>query len=166
MKLDLHYLFSAKYAQWIPLALISLFSLFIIIECAHLILSPLKIEAVSEHVPVISKQDMSSHILTSSLFGVYVPDNLSEANVKKSMLDVTLVGILLSDRPDDSQVIIRSSNGDEKTYKPGDPVPGEAVIKRITANGVLVERHGVLESLSLPKNELTFEPVPKPLKEE
>ena len=51
-------------------------------------------------------------------------------------------------------------------YKIGDKIPGGAIIKRIMAGGVLAERNGALESLSLPKNDLTFEPVAKPLQEE
>jgi general secretion pathway protein C len=100
------------------------------------------------------------------LFGIYVPSDLNEGAVKKSMLNVTLVGILLADKDSESQVIIRSASGEEKTYKIGDKIPGDASVERIMAWGVLVEHNGTLESLSLPKNDLVFEPVPKPLKEE
>lgn len=34
------------------------------------------------------------------------------------------------------------------------------------ATGILVDRRGTLESLSLPKNELIFEPAAKPLTED
>ena len=79
------------------------------------------------------------------------------------MLNVNLVGVLLGNTMDESQVIIQSANGEEQTYKIDDMIPGDAVIKKIMANGVLVERNGTLESLSLPKNDLTFEAVAKPL---
>lgn len=169
MKFDLHYLVSGKYAQWFSLALIIFFSLLIIIECSSLQLSPLSMHTVTEtnqNPPKSVKQDAFKSILKASLFGVYVSNDLNENSVKKSMLDVTLVGILFADQMDDSQVIIGAAGGEEKTYRIGDSIPGDAVIKRIMANGVLVEHHGALESLSLPKNELTFEPVAKPLKEE
>lgn len=169
MKFDLHYLLSGKSAQWCGVALISLFSLLIILECLGLQFSPI-------HTPVVSTTDKNlltanqpedfKSIVHSSLFGVYVSNDLNETSVKKSMLNVTLVGILFAAPIDDSQVIIRASNGEEKTYNMGDTIPGEATIKRITPGGILVERHGALESLSLPKDELTFEPVPEPLKEE
>lgn len=169
MKFDIHYLFSAKYAKWIIISLISLFSLLIIFEYATLFFP-------RAHTPVLAdsnknllaktKTDSSDYILNSSLFGVYVPNDLNEDNVKKSMLNVTLVGILLGDKTEESQVIIRSAGGEENTYKIGDKIPGGALIKRIMAGGVLVERNGTLESLSLPKNDLTFEPVAKPLQEE
>ncbi|WP_392537680.1 type II secretion system protein N [Legionella sp. 227] len=167
MKFDLHALFSAKYAQWIIIAFISLFSILIIAEYTQLIFSPIKIQAapdVGKEVPIIPQQNSFDAILHSSLFGVYVSNNLS--SIKKSMLNVTLVGILFANKLNNSQVIIRSATGEEKTYKLGDTIPGGAVIKRIMASGILVERNGTLESLSLPKNELIFEPVAKPLQGE
>ncbi|KTD52605.1 type II secretion system protein N [Legionella quateirensis] len=169
MKFDIHYLLSARYAKWIIISLISLFSMLIIIEFASILIPYSKNSEASEKETTPSggtKQDTFSDILNSSMFGVYVPNDLNEGNVKKSMLNVSLVGILFADKTDESQVIIRSSSGEEKTYKIGDKIPGGAVIKRIMAGGVLVERDGNLESLSLPKNDLTFEPVAKPLKEE
>ncbi|WP_454780594.1 type II secretion system protein N [Legionella sp. WA2022007384] len=167
MKFDIQALFSAKYAQWIIIALISLFSILIITEYATLIFSPANMQTESvttNEMPVIAKQNSFDAILHSSLFGVYVSDNLT--TIKKSMLNVTLVGILFANQINDSQVIIRSADGEENTYKLGDTIPGGAVIKRIMASGILVERNGALESLSLPKNELIFEPVAKPLEGE
>ncbi|WP_298624054.1 type II secretion system protein N [uncultured Legionella sp.] len=169
MKFDIHHLVSPRYAKWIIISLISLFSVLILFEYTSLFF-PGNQQSSSSDIVINSqgeaKQDSFNAILNTSLFGVYVPDNLNEDSVKKSMLDVTLVGILLADDMEESQVIIRSSSGEEKTYKLDDKIPGGAVIKRIMAGGVLVERNGNLESLSLPKNDLTFEPVAKPLKEE
>ncbi|KTC88483.1 type II secretion system protein N [Legionella cincinnatiensis] len=166
MKFDLLALLTAKYAQWVVIALISLFSLLIISEWSTLFFSA-NVQSPSEtinEVQVTKAQNSFDALLHSSLFGVYVSNNLS--SIKKSMLNVTLVGILFANKINDSQVIIRSANGDEKTYKIGDTVPGGAVIKRIMATGILVDRRGTLESLSLPKNELLFEPTAKPLTED
>ena len=169
MKFDIHYLFSAKYAKWIIISLISLFSLLIIFEYMNFFFPLAHTPVLSDsnkNLPTKTKSDSADYILNSSLFGVYVPNDLNEDNVKKSMLNVTLVGILLGDKTEESQVIIRSAGGEENTYKIGDKIPGGAIIKRIMAGGVLAERNGALESLSLPKNDLTFEPVAKPLQEE
>lgn len=166
MKFDFLALLAAKYAQWIIIALIALFSLLIIGEWSTLFLSQnsqYSSEAVHE-VEVPKIKNSFDAIFQSSLFGVYVSNNL--ASIKKSMLNVTLVGIMFATPINESQVIIRSANGEEKTYKTGDTVPGGAVIKRIMATGILVDRRGTLESLSLPKNELIFEPVAKPLPED
>ncbi|CAM2974176.1 type II secretion system protein N [Legionella worsleiensis] len=169
MKFDIHYLLSPRYAKWIIISLNSLFLILIIAEFFSLLLPDSSINLASEQ-DIISagttKQDSYHDILNSSLFGVYVPNDLNEDNVQKSMLNLNLVGILWADNAEESQVIIRSSSGEEKTYKIGDKIPGGAVIKRIMAGAVLVDRDGNLESLSLPKNDLTFEPVAKPLTEE
>ncbi|STY28700.1 general secretion pathway protein C [Legionella wadsworthii] len=166
MKFDLQALFTAKYAQWIIIVLITFFSLLILSEYASLFYDTNKQhEPVRQNeIPTVTKQNSFDAILNSSLFGVYVSNNLS--TVKKSMLNVTLVGILFGNNLNDSQVIIRSADGEENTYKIGDTIPGGAVIKRIMASGILVERNGALESLSFPKNELIFEPLAKPLEGE
>lgn len=95
--------------------------------------------------------------LTADFFGHYVPKNLNELNVKRSMLNLKVVGIMLASDEDDSKVIIQTAHGNDQTYQVGDDVPGGATIKRITADGVLVYRNGELESLTLPKNDLIFE---------
>lgn len=96
-------------------------------------------------------------------FGDYIPTNIHDAGVKESVLNVEVVGILFSDQDADSQVIIQSAGGHEHTFRMGDTLPGGAVIKRITPQGMLIERMGALESISLPKNELIFEAQPRPL---
>jgi general secretion pathway protein C len=167
MKYDLHFLFSQKYTQWFVVGFIVLFSLLIVYEYSTLFFSSGTVQTIpknNESMQVIKKDDSMNALLSSSLFGVYVSNNLTE--IKKSMLNVTLVGILFANTLHDSQVIIRSANGEEKNYKLGDEIPGGAIIKRILANGILVEHEGNIESLTLPKNDLTFEPVAKPLKEE
>jgi len=169
MKFDSHYLFSAKYARWIISSVIAVFSLLIIYEFSTLLFSFNKGTPKAQmdtNLVIANNENSLNYILNSSLFGVYVPNDLSDDNVKKSMLNVTVVGILLADKTEDSQVIIRSAGGDEKTYNVGDKIPGGVLIKRIMAGGVLVEHNGSLESLSLPKNDLTFEPIAKPLIEE
>ncbi|MGC1183086.1 type II secretion system protein N [Legionella sp.] len=167
MKLDIHYLLSDKYAKWIGFVLIVLFLGLIIGEFFSLRHSSVPVTTIPEkNIPVSTKQDSFNAILTSSLFGVYVSNDLNVRSVKQSLLNVTLVGILFSGNIDDSQVIIRYANAEEKTYGLGDTIPGDALIKRIMATGVLVERQGALESLSLPQDVLTFIPVAEPLREE
>ena len=169
MKFDPSSLFSTKYAQWMSIVFILMFSLLIIVEWSTLIFSSITrppLPAIAEEAHIMNKKNSSNALLHSALFGVYVPNNLNDTSVKKSMLNVTLVGILFANQINESQVIIRSASGDERIYKLGDKIPGGAVIKRIMASGILVEREGTLESLSLTKSELIFEPVAKPLKGE
>ena len=104
--------------------------------------------------------------ITAALFGDYVPSQLDAAGVKKSQLHLTVEGILFSEHEGASQVIIRTGPERVQMFREGDILPGKIVIKRITKDGVLVGREGSLESLSLPKNELQFEPPANPLIEE
>ena len=169
MKFDFQSFIFAKYAKWIPIVLIFFISLLIIYEYASLLFAPnyTQVTEITEKNPQNnSKKDRSQDILKTSMFGVYVPNDLEGAQVKKSTLDVTVVGIMFSTKPEDSQVIIRTANEEEKSYKVGDSIPGGAAIKRIMANGVLVEHDGALESLGLPVDELKFEPQAKPLEQE
>ena len=62
-----------------------------------------------------------------------------------------------------SHVIIRVAGHPEQPFGVGDILPGGAIIKRISSDGVLIEHNGILESLSLPNNALTFEPPIEPL---
>lgn len=98
-----------------------------------------------------------------AVFGDYVPKNINEAEVKQSMLDMKVVGIMFAKNAEKSHVILKTSSGQEQTFMVGDELPGGAVIKGITPDGVLVMRNGSLESLSLPKTTLIFEPPAEPL---
>lgn len=117
-------------------------------------------------VPAQANLRDDSPLFTRSLFGAYVPTNLADADIKQSMLDAEVVGVMFATKEEESQVIIRAGGGGQKTYVIGDVLPGGAIIKRITEKGVVVLHKGALESLSLPKNELIFEAPAKPLIEE
>ena len=95
------------------------------------------------------------------LFGEFVPKQSGSVVIKHSTLDLKIVGILFSTIPNESQVIVLSPGGIETLFKVGDILPHGVVIKRISANSILVSRDGELESLSLPKDQLIFEPPPK-----
>jgi len=98
-----------------------------------------------------------------AFFGDYVPSDLSESGVKQSLLDLKVVGILFSKNEKSSQVIIQIAPGQEQFFKEGDRLPMGVEIKRITQDGVLISRHGLLESLRLPKKKLIMMPRSKPL---
>jgi general secretion pathway protein C len=166
MKLDVHYFLSSKHAKGLIIGLIALFSVLTLREYSTLFLSSLREAPSTLNQPAMTpaKKKSFDALLHSSLFGVYVSNDLNGTNVKKSMLHITLVGVLLGNTEENSQVIIRSANGEEKNYKVQDKIHGGALIKRIMPDGILVEHDGNLESISLPKNELFFEPVAKPLR--
>lgn len=125
-----------------------------------------ELKAVTKTQSLSNKQEPlgpQSPLFTTALFGDYVPANLSEADIKQSMLDVQIVGIMFAGKEAESQVVLRIGSGKEENYVVGDKLPGGAVIKRISPQGVVVLHNGALESLSLPKNELIFDAPLKPL---
>ena len=101
--------------------------------------------------------------LNAPFFGQYTPVISHVGDVKTSRLTYKVVGIMLASREEDSEVMIDTLSGGHLVYHVGDVLPWGTVIKRITSEGIFVERNGELESLSLPKNELIFEPPAKPL---
>lgn len=110
-------------------------------------------------------EETSLTALNKPFFGVYIPARIDSGDIKQSYANLTLVGILFSSDEKQSQAIIRLENAVEQIFHMGDKLAGGITIKRITPEGVLFERHNALERLTLPKNELLFEPLAKPLEE-
>lgn len=123
--------------------------------------------AISEQTRVatnrVTQKSTANMGLNALFFGKYMPVMINVSDVKKSMLTYKVVGIMLAAHDEDSEVIIDTLSGGHQIFRVGDVLPWGTVIKRITSDGIFVERNGELESLSLPKNELIFEPPAKPL---
>ncbi|KTC98835.1 type II secretion system protein N [Legionella erythra] len=164
---ELSFLSLKHYEKAIAIAIVVIFAILTAYELYSLF-KPLDRQLLStQAAPKVTEQSIipRSPVFTAPLFGDYVPVSMDET-IKQSMLDVDLVGIMYSTAPEDSQVLLRSGGGEEKSYRVGDTLPGGAVIKRIGQDGIVVLHNGTLESLSLPKNELRFEEPAKPLLEE
>ncbi len=112
-----------------------------------------------------AKKEKTPKALKVHLFGEYIPDDVGASGVKRSALNISVVGILFDADEKQSHVMLELSEHQVKVFGVGDTLPGGAVIKRITPEGVLLQHQGVLESLSLPKNELRFSPLPEVLKQ-
>ena len=152
----------------IAIALFVLMSMMCVMEIWHAV--RFREPVVSHHIkaPTVTSQaaiDEQSPLFRLPLFGAYVPD-LATAEIKQSTLDFTVVGIMYSDKKDESQVLLQSPEGKDQSFMVGDTLPGGAVIQRIEKSRIIVLYKGALESLRLPKNELLFEAPPKPLLEE
>ncbi|MCH9689896.1 MAG: general secretion pathway protein GspC [Gammaproteobacteria bacterium] len=109
---------------------------------------------------------IKSSAVTVPLFGDYVPNDVEGAGVERSSLDVSVVGILFASDENASHVMLALPGGEVKSFGVGDKLPGGAVIKRITSEGVLLLYQGRMESLILPKNELLFSPPSPVLKQD
>lgn len=168
MKFDLNELWTGKYGKWLVISGCLLFSLLIFFELSRFFLRDhFSLAELDKAPPVVnSPQSSQNNTVHASLFGEYLSPDLNESDIKQSMLNVELVGIMFNAKINESQVIIRSAGGEERGYRAGDKIPGGALIKRILTDGVLLEYQGALERLNLPKQELRFDPPPRPLIEE
>ncbi|MCH9757149.1 MAG: general secretion pathway protein GspC [Gammaproteobacteria bacterium] len=114
-------------------------------------------------LPVLKKVSvapaMKEHLaIKAAFFGDYVPNDVGAIGVKRSSLNISVVGIVFAADEKTSHVMLELPGNQVKMFGVGDEIPGGGVIKRITPDGVLLMRDGIMESLSLPKNELLFAP--------
>ncbi|MDF1678563.1 MAG: type II secretion system protein N [Legionellaceae bacterium] len=145
----------------------------ILLEWVSGVREALQLDTVTTPIetPVVKQAKASQTVknpaaLTVSFFGDYVPSGVDAAGVKRSSLNLSVVGILFASEATESHVMLELSDHTVKLFRVGDTVPGGAIIKRITPEGILLMHDGVMESLSLPKNELFFSPLPEALKQD
>lgn len=80
--------------------------------------------------------------------GTDVPGELV-IDAPETDLDLTLRGTLATAEPDDALAIIGDSEGNEKTYRVADELPGGAELHRVYRDRVILRRDGELETLTL-----------------
>ena len=156
-----------EHPLWLPVFLCMLFGSGLLLTGLHGTgLKAAPVVSVKPHTMAQKASGKDFTLFSTALFGEYMPVNLNDATVRQSTLDAEVAGILYAKSATLSQVILRFSDGVEQPFRVGDTLPGGAVVKRITPDGILVWHDGALESLTLPKNNLTFEPPPRPMAEE
>jgi len=69
-----------------------------------------------------------------------------------TQLNLKLRGLLASSNPVDARAIIADGKGLEEAYAVGQKLPGNAVLREIYADRVILEYRGRLEALRLPKD--------------
>lgn len=115
-------------------------------------------------VPDTPKPDYKD-ILRLHLFGEEIQEELiedtplGEAAVPETQLNMELIGIIHHSIRDKGQAIIAIQGRPHKIYKLGDTLPGEAVVKAIDSDRILIIRNSRPESLSLKKPGRANEPL-------
>lgn len=71
-------------------------------------------------------------------------------------LNLKLLGVMASTEPDAARAIIADSRGVEDTYAVGKQLPGNAVLRAIYPDRVILESRGRLETLRLPKESVSI----------
>ncbi len=82
------------------------------------------------------------------------PANLSAA--PETQLALTLHGVLADDEDTDARAIISAPDGSENAYAIGAALPGNATLKQIHADRVVLLSAGRFETLRLPKDDALF----------
>ncbi len=77
-----------------------------------------------------------------------------QEEIPETKLKLTLRGLFASDDPDDSWAIVADPSGKENFYKVGSTLPGNATLKEIHPDRIVLERRGKYETLRLPKESL------------
>ncbi|HKK56427.1 type II secretion system protein N [Marinobacter sp.] len=93
-------------------------------------------------------QPMAAH----DLFGRPASGTPVAETVRRSApetrLNLSLEGVMVAQRPEDSGAIVAGSNGVTEHYRVGDTLPGNAQLAEVESNRVLIRRNGQYESLS------------------
>lgn len=137
----------------IPLALMALMGLFLIIYLYDLVTD----FSIPEPPPALttSRLEPISQLSQWHVFGEY---NDSLANLPETQLQLTLQGVMLAvDSQSQSYAIISSPSQPAKAYKVGDTIPGDATLKKILKDEIVISYQGVMQSLKLPVPKLSFD---------
>ncbi len=97
----------------------------------------------------------AARIAALHLFGAAPREGAAGApiNAPETTLKLVLNGVLAATDVQAARAIIRTPDGTEKPYRVGDLLPGNAILKEIYPDRVLLERNGRYETLPLPRGQ-------------
>lgn len=97
--------------------------------------------------------DAGARVAALHLFGTAPAQGAGGApiNAPETTLKLVLNGVLAATDTRDARAIIRAPGGKEKPYRVGDLLPGNAILREIFPDRVLLERNGRYETLPLPR---------------
>lgn len=98
--------------------------------------------------PLTNPPDNTAKIaLPHTLFGVFREDKKNHTQTKKTLLDLTLMGVLKSEN--NPLAIIKSGNSTERIYKINDVINASTTLVEIYSKYVILSRDGVEEKLAI-----------------
>ena len=89
-----------------------------------------------------------------NLFG-NVSEGPANVDAPETNLNLELQGVFTAANPKDSTAIVAESGQDGKLYRINDKLPGNAVLKAVFDNHILIQRGGRLEKLMFPNTNST-----------
>ncbi len=99
-------------------------------------------------------------IANAHLFGQAETPAGNAADAPRTSMPLVLAGVLAADRPDAGFAIVDESAAAAKLQAVSSTLPGGARLHSVYGDRIVIERGGVLESLSLPKQLLASAPPP------
>ncbi|MHB1239662.1 MAG: type II secretion system protein GspC [Gammaproteobacteria bacterium] len=110
---------------------------------------------VSSPAPGATGLPSVAEIAALHLFGVALPNQAraNAVNAPETTLQLVLQGVLAATDAQAARAIISAPNVDQKPYRVGDLLPGNAILKEIYPDRVLLERNGHYETLRLPQDQ-------------
>lgn len=103
------------------------------------------------------KEPPQVDLASLSLFGVASQDGGAEPveteNLPETNLRLFLRGVLAADGEFPGSALIEDQKGNTEAYPVGDELPGNAKLRSVHPNRVIIERGGKLENLFFPEND-------------
>jgi general secretion pathway protein C len=93
-------------------------------------------------------QPMAAHAMFGRPVNQAPVAELVKRSAPETRLNLSLEGVMIAQRPEDSGAIVAGSNGVTEHYRVGDTLPGNAQLAEVETNRVLIRRNGQYESLS------------------
>lgn len=93
-------------------------------------------------------QPMAAHAMFGSSANQAPVAEVVKRSAPETRLNLSLEGVMIAQRPEDSGAIVAGSNGVTEHYRVGDALPGNAQLAEVEANRVLIRRNGQYETLS------------------
>src|SRR5256885_7645750 len=103
------------------------------------------------HAPLRSRVLDLAAITSAHLFGAAPALKQDGAAAPQTSMPLVLTGIIAGNDPQNGLAILGQSAQTAKVYAVGDSVPGGAKLHSVYNDGVVIDRDGQLESLSLPR---------------
>jgi general secretion pathway protein C len=93
-------------------------------------------------------QPMAAHAMFGRAVNQAPVADVVKRSAPETRLNLSLEGVMIAQRPEESGAIVAGSNGVTEHYRVGDTLPGNAQLAEVEANRVLIRRNGQYESLS------------------
>ncbi|MGB5397447.1 MAG: type II secretion system protein GspC [Gammaproteobacteria bacterium] len=153
--------------QSLPKHIATLISLVLVVFCAHALakltwmllpqdasLTAPPVQSPMSQQPMQNPRNIAAQLASAHLFGQAEKNTVNTPQVAtETRLNLVLRGVLAADSPQYAIAIISSGkNGKEEIYGIDDTLPGNARLREVHAEHVLLLRNGQLEILKLTKD--------------